>query len=237
MKKLIFVLSLIISIPCFAWNGSDFKNEISSPVTTTPAKYILIGGASLTLMAAYFEDELDRGQNKVVKNRPLGDFSNYGDMAGQLVPNAAYVLANMYLGYRGDEKAYQRALGMFKATAYAGGVTTVLKYTIREPRPHDLSQRNSFPSGHSSTVFAFSGYVWAEHGWQWGIPAMGVALLTGASRINDNKHRTHDVLAGATIGLAFGFGIQSLQKDANNKISFAPIIDSQTKGLAAYLEF
>ena len=66
---------------------------------------------------------------------------------------------------------------------------------------------------------------------------MSVALLTGASRVNDNKHRVHDVLAGATIGLGFGFGIQRLQKNGPGQVSFAPIIDSQTKGLAAYLEY
>ena len=237
MKKIILIATLLsISLSSFAWNGKDFKNELLSP-TGPEAKYFLIGGGTLTALAIIFEEELDRGQNKVVNNRPLGDLSNYGDIAGQLVPNAAYVLANMYLGYRGDEQAYRRAMGMFKATAYAGGTATVLKYIVREPRPHDHSQRNSFPSGHSSTVFAFSGYVWAEHGWKWGVPAMAIATLTGASRINDNKHRVHDVFAGATIGLAFGWGIQRLQMNGTNSVSFAPIIDSQTKGLAAYYEY
>lgn len=236
MKNLFALTTLALSLPLWAWTGKDFKNELLSP-TKHEAKYILLGGATLTTLAIIFEEEIDRGHNKVVNNKPLGDFSNYGDIAGQLVPNAAYVLANMYLGYRGDEEGHRRALGMFKATAYAGGVTTALKYVIREPRPHDHSQRNSFPSGHSSTVFAFSGYVWAEHGWKWGVPAMSVALLTGASRVNDNKHRVHDVLAGATIGLGFGFGIQRLQKNGPGQVSFAPIIDSQTKGLAAYLEY
>ncbi len=236
MKTFLFILIFLISSPSFAWNSTDFKQELLSP-TKHEAKYILITGASLTTLAIIFEEEIDRGHNKIVNNKPLGDFSNYGDIAGRLVPNAAYLLANAYLGYKGDENGYRRAMGMFKATAYAGGTATVLKYIVREPRPHDHSQRNSFPSGHSSTAFAFSGYVWAEHGWKWGVPAMSVSLLTGLSRINDNKHRVHDVLAGATLGLVYGFGIQRLQQDEKNPVSFVPMISTEVKGIAAYMEF
>ena len=236
MKKIFLTTLALICCSAFAWDGQDFNNELLSP-TGKEARYFLYAGGSLTALAIIFEEEIDRGHNKIVNNRPLGDLSNYGDIAGQLVPNAAYVLTNIILGYSGDPQAYQRALGMFKATAYAGGTTTVLKYIVREPRPHDHSQRNSFPSGHSATVFAFSGYVWAEHGWKWGVPAMSISLLTGASRVNDNKHRVHDVLAGATIGLAYGWGIQRLQQSNKSSVSVVPILDSQTKGIAMHYEY
>lgn len=237
MKNLLcFLLLSSYSLSALSWGKKDFKDEIISPFDEE-AKYFLIGGSAVTAAALFFEEEIDRSQDEVVDHKPLGDLSNWGDMAGQLVPNALYVITNSVLGYRGDSEGYRRALGMFKATAYAGGVTTALKYAIQEPRPHDHSQKNSFPSGHSTTVFAFSGYVWAEHGWKWGVPAMALATLTGISRIHDNKHRFHDVTAGATIGLAFGWGIQRLQKQTGNTVSIAPIYNSDAKGLAVNFEY
>jgi membrane-associated phospholipid phosphatase len=130
---------------------------------------------------------------------------------------------------------------MFKATAYAASVTTILKYTIREPRPNDHSIRNSFPSGHSTTAFAFGGYVTAEHGWGWGSAAILLSTFTAYSRINDNAHRLHDVTAGATIGWVYGWGMARMQRKSNpgheNRAYLAPILDSRTAGLSLFKEF
>jgi membrane-associated phospholipid phosphatase len=82
----------------------------------------------------------------------------------------------------------------------------VLKYSVRQERP-DSTQRNSFPSGHTTTAFAFAAVVGEEHGWRWGVPAYALATLVGWSRMNDNKHYLHDVLAGATIGTSVGLGV------------------------------
>ena len=45
-----------------------------------------------------------------------------------------------------------------------------------------------------------------HHPWYIGVPAYALASFVGLSRVNDNKHYIHDVLAGATIGTAFGYG-------------------------------
>ena len=205
-----FFLSMCVLLLTFnatAWTFTDFKQEASSPVKDDASKNILIWGTALTLTAVIFEEELDRSQNKIVNNRPLGDLSNIGDLAGQWVPNLAYMLGQSVAGWSGNTKGSDRAIGMFKASAYAASVTTLMKYSIREPSPNEHKDRNSFPSGHTTTAFSFSGYVLAEHGWTWGIPALLLSTLSGASRINDNRHRVHDVLAGATMGLAYGIGI------------------------------
>lgn len=219
----------------FAWNSQDFKQEALSPVKDSGSKSVLIWGSALTLTAVIFEEELDRSQNKIVNNRPLGDLSNIGDLAGQWIPNVAYILGQGVAGWSGNSKGSDRAIGMFKASAYAASVTTVMKYTIREPRPNEHKDRNSFPSGHTTTAFSFSGYVLAEHGWNWGIPALLLSTLSGVSRINDNRHRVHDVLAGATIGLAYGLGISRLGGSTGavvSKYNVFPIFDEDVRGLA-----
>lgn len=237
--KLLIIFILLFPSFGFSWNKKDFKEEISSPLIDGETKTVLYVGAGVTAAALVFEDQIDPSHNEVVEDKPLGDLSRYGDWAGQLVPNIAYTIAQTALGYGGNSKGYDRALGMFKATLYSASVTTVLKYSIREPRPDNHHERNSFPSGHTTTAFAFGGYVLEEHGWKWGIPALGVSLLSGFSRINDNRHRIHDVLSGATIGLAYGIGISKLQKKNKNLASYQvmPIFDRESKGIAMRWEF
>lgn len=222
----------------FAWGWEDFKEESLSPFTTD-SKYILLTGGALTLVSAISKDNsVTPIQNWFQDKKPLGEWSKYGDYAGQLIPNGLYVIGQGIAGYSGNELGYKRALGMFKATLYASSVTTILKYTIREPRPDNHKEKNSFPSGHSTTVFAFAGYVWGEHGWKWGVPATALATFTGASRINDNRHFLHDVFAGATIGLAYGYGISALEKKkSDHSVMIVPIYQHDTKGIALVREF
>lgn len=235
--KLLLLISLIPSI-CLAWNFDDFKDEITSPITTE-AKSAFLFGAIVTSTVLIFEDQtVDPVQDETTEDKPLGSFSVYGDWAGQMVPNGLYLIGQSIAGLSGNTKGYQRALGMFKATAYSTSITTVLKYTIREGRPNNHQERNSFPSGHTTSAFAFGGYVYAEHGPKWGIPAMGLAFLSGYSRINDNRHYLHDVLAGATIGFSYGYGISKLQ-NKNEQLSYIlmPLFDHQIKGIALVTSF
>lgn len=240
--SLLIMFSLTLST-AKAWNTKNMKEEALSPFTTK-ARNIFYIGAGLTLTVLAFEDSIiDYTQKDLSNDKPLGSLSKFGDLAGQLVPNAIYLIGQTIAGYTGDELGYSRAMGMFKATAYSSAFSTALKYTIREPRPGNTTERNSFPSGHTTSAFAFAGYVYQEHGWQWGVPALGLASFVGVSRINDNRHYLHDVLAGMTIGLMYGVGISIV--DQQNRLSgqktagftIVPLFDSQTKGVALYKEF
>ncbi|WP_298954249.1 phosphatase PAP2 family protein [Nonlabens dokdonensis] len=97
----------------------------------------------------------------------------------------------------GDEKgAWQFTKGLLLTT----GVTYGLKLGINKQRP-DMSNDNSFPSGHTSTVFHSAGYVHRRYGFKYAIPAYALAGFTAASRIDSKKHDILDVVAGAAIGL------------------------------------
>lgn len=242
MKRIIFTFFfLVFSSNVFAWGLKDLGEELATPVTTD-AKYVFYGGAALTLTFAIFEDAIvDPFQEKQVRNNTLGDASRWGDWMGQLVPNILYVGGMGIASQFGDPKAADRAIGMFKATLYSTMATTVLKYTIREPRPNDPSEKNSFPSGHTTSAFAFSGYIAGEHGWGWGSAALLLSTFTAYSRINDNRHYLHDVMAGATIGWAYGWGMSRLQRDKREKKEeqayIAPLIDTKTIGISLYKQF
>lgn len=97
----------------------------------------------------------------------------------------------------GDEPgAWQFTKGLL----LTGAVTYGLKYGINKQRP-DKSNDNSFPSGHTSTVFHSAGYIHRRYGFKYSIPAYILAGFTAASRVDSRKHDMLDVFAGAAIGL------------------------------------
>lgn len=240
IRRFLPLALLLFVSSAHAWDLKDFGEEASVPFTTD-AKYALWAGTGITLTFLIFEDSIiDPFQQKQVRNKTLGDSSKWGDWMGQLVPNVLYIGVMGIKGYNGDTQGYRRAMGMFKASSYAIGVTTVLKYTVREPRPIDSNWKNSFPSGHTTSAFAFSGYVMAEHEYWLGVPALLLSTFIGYSRINDNMHWLHDVTAGATIGWVYGWGISKLQNEKGSPEEttyILPLYDSQTAGVALYREF
>lgn len=89
------------------------------------------------------------------------------------------------------------------AFAYAAtvGIAEGLKQVVHERRP-DGSDWKSFPSASAASAQAASAYLWHRYGWRYGLPAFGLALLTGYSRVQAKKHHWYDVAASDVI--AFG---------------------------------
>jgi len=241
---IIFVISQNLAI---AWDKSDFKKEVTSP-WSHHVNNVFWTGTALTVLAVALEDGIDPIEDEVAEDKPLGSFSRFGDLAGKLYPNAGYVVGQLIAGVSGNKHGYRRALEMAKGTGYASAVTWSLKNIVREPRPRTPSQKDSFPSAHSTHAFAFGGYVLSQHGLGWGIPALAISSFSAASRINDNRHRLHDVIAGATIGLSYGLGLGWLnrkheiseeEKEDEQTATFfiAPIYESDIKGVVMLSEF
>ncbi|SDB28834.1 Membrane-associated phospholipid phosphatase [Flavobacteriaceae bacterium MAR_2010_188] len=123
----------------------------------------------------------------------IGAVQTIGDVVLFALP-AATIGSSFIIG---DEPgAWQFTKGFLLTEA----VTYGLKVGINKPRP-DNSNDNSFPSGHTSTVFHSAGYIHRRYGFKYSIPAYVLAGYTAASRIDSRKHDILDVLAGAAIGL------------------------------------
>ncbi len=105
--------------------------------------------------------------------------------------------------------------------AFAGsGITVqVIKKLVPRLRPSNLPEAivapderiffGSFPSGHTTTAFALSIWLWlslrrTRHAWA-GWLALIVAGLVGLSRLYRGVHYPLDVLAGAGIGILWGW--------------------------------
>jgi len=93
---------------------------------------------------------------------------------------------------------------LVKSAALGLTTTMALKYSIHERRP-DGDDNRSFPSAHSSASFTAAEYLRKRYGWEYGLPAYGLATFVAYSRVEADKHYVHDVLAGAAIGIASSY--------------------------------
>ncbi len=138
------------------------------------------------------------------------DAGELGNSMQLAIPAAA--LALTYLLHRPDESGHSgfnagRLIHMDGSPrhdfALALGrsvlITQGLKYAVNEQRPNGGTQ--SFPSGHTSVAFVGAEFIRKEYGWYWGVPAYLAAGYVGWSRVESREHYTHDVLAGAAIGI------------------------------------
>ena len=131
MKRISFVvISLLLASKSHAGFWQQTGQEFISPFTTD-AKWYLLGGAAMTGITAFdaVEDTLGTDiQNETTDNRPLGEYSKWGDMAGQMLPNALYIVGMYGMGYFTDDESYnKKSVHMLKSTLYTGLSTTLLK--------------------------------------------------------------------------------------------------------------
>lgn len=113
------------------------------------------------------------------------------------------VAANLGLGLTGVRARHtfgERAAVTVTAYLAMGVMVNCLKWTVGERRP-DSGSLNSFPSGHTATVFMGAELVRSEYGLGCGIAAYAVAGGVAFLRLYNNRHWMGDVLAGAGIGI------------------------------------
>lgn len=117
----------------------------------------------------------------------------------QYLPAVTY-LSFRAIGIKAKHSFKERVL--VEATAYIAmaALTNSGKYSFREMRP-DSSARNSFPSGHTATVFTGAELMREEYGPLIGTAAYSVAAGIAFLRIYNGRHHLNDVIAGAGVGI------------------------------------
>ncbi|MBT7608683.1 MAG: phosphatase PAP2 family protein [Bacteriovoracaceae bacterium] len=255
MKKIINLLIFSIFFYCSSINKinaieytlTDFEQEIMSPIDIESARNVFLYGSILTVCLKVFgEDEIIYPFQKAISHKnQLGEWNDPVELMGRWVPNLAYssgMLIKYYFSSNKkdqnerDEKPLEQSLAMMKATLYSGALTTILKHTIRQRRPGG-GQKTSFPSGHTTTAFAFAAVVGSFHDWYYALPAYTIATAVGFQRLTNNNHYLHDVLAGATIGIAYGIGVSSIVKKKNSFMENVTVIPIATDGLMAIYSY
>ena len=232
MKNFIsLILTLLFSFFSAATQICDDKSgNFVSPVCTD-AKYILIAGSALSfslyMTRNIFEREL---QDRVVQKNHLNNTGEFGGDIGFGYLNASYALGAFTFGGAEGKKSAEQ---MIEASAYTFSWTMALKKSVNEPRPGRRDDPDSFPSGHSSFSFAFASVVTANHGWYWGGVAYGMATFISFSRMDQDWHYLHDVVAGATIGLSYGWGVY-FNQEQRKRPYWLSLIPTENGPMAIY---
>jgi membrane-associated phospholipid phosphatase len=164
--------------------------------------------------------------------------------AGGPVWSSAFVATLFTVGrISHDERFAAASYDILGAAAINVVCFQSIKLAVRRERP-DGSNRQSFPSGHTSNAFALATVVERHYGWKTGVPAYLLAGLIGASRLQQDKHCLSDVVAGATLGYIVGRATVRVNDrplpDGSGKgpaLSVAPIMAGRARGLRISLAF
>ena len=147
-------------------------------------------------------------------------------------PGAFYIGGGLYAAGRITHNADLADLGWHgtEAVLISSGITGLLKgvlgrarpFVTNDTNPSDFrfgkgfrnSERQSFPSGHTTTAFAAASAVTSEirrlyPGSVWYVAPVlyGGATLVGLSRMYHNKHWASDVALGAAVGTFSGLKV------------------------------
>jgi membrane-associated phospholipid phosphatase len=134
--------------------------------------------------------------------------------------------------HTGDAEIHDLSKSLFNAVAITGLSTVALKATIgsnttapnREPDPFG----GAWPSGHTSSSFAFAAVLDEYYGPMIGIPAYALAGLVGWERIDDGEHDLSDVVFGAVLGYVIGKTVAAEHHVRFCGMELQPLVDSST---------
>ncbi|UCH62563.1 MAG: phosphatase PAP2 family protein [Fidelibacterota bacterium] len=155
----------------------------------------------------------------------VGD--EWGGRVGAIVILPGIYLAERLRGTPGIERL-QRLEFTFTSLVVVATITQTLKYTVGRPRPNQqptprFPYGHSFPSGHTSHAFGIAEVVRTLYGNGAGAVFYGLAVITGISRIHDNKHYLSDVVAGAGLGIGVVRGFSLAQRSGDEVVSWRVI--------------
>lgn len=209
MRKLILSLCIIIAwlniVPPLHAQYSDSvrtattkKGDFSAYKPSQDMTYM-----GLPLIAMGFFVKSQKKDFREIRNNFEPTFHHEFDNYTQYLPLAlTYGLKIAGVEGRSDWKRFLVSNVFSYATmaAFINGI----KYTTKEMRP-DGTSANSFPSGHTATVFMCATILHKEYGltrspW-YSIAGYTVAAGTGVMRMLNNRHWISDVLVGAGIGV------------------------------------
>jgi membrane-associated phospholipid phosphatase len=147
-----------------------------------------------------------------------------------------YVAAGLLLpliedGKNGTQHSVRTADSLLTSTLLAEG----LKKLVRESRPNDPNNKNSFPSGHATAAFTIATMESAFHPHQKLWWYLGATVI-GASRVQKRAHHVHDVLAGA----ALGYGVSRWELSRPHGLLLFPFVkprEEQSRQASAGLAF
>ena len=179
------------------------------------------GAVSAALIAtdARTAGALDNNSARLNFSRNLSRFGSGYAVGGTAA--AFYLIGKTTKNRRAAETGILAAEALIDATI----VTQTLKFATQRPRPLAKDGRgrfftggNSFPSGHSSSIWSLAAVIDGEYGKKRPLVRYGVYGLAAAvsvSRFTGRNHFLSDILVGGAIGWGIGHFVYLKHHDAN----------------------
>lgn len=200
--------------PFFPWVWEDqLKPTLVKSVDQT-GLLILGSGTAASLGVHHYDKKIDsyveQGGNVGMSNDAAEKFGKLGNGA-------------LWIGIGGlqlfvDQK---NGLGTLRALLLTSVSHIGVAALVRRDRPDNktdfLPFPSSFPSGHTSSAFAFAGSMAYAYGWKGGVPAYALATAVGVSRLKERRHWASDITAGAFLGTFWAraaFAADKMDKEA-----------------------
>ena len=193
----------------------------------------LVIGSAATVVVVPFDDEISEGLQGSASG--LGDV---GDVIGRpSVVGAAtgvLILATPFI----DNQRYRAfAFSLGQAWILNNALAEAIKASVSRTRP-DGTDDHSFPSGHTSSSFAWASVAAHYYGKKVGIPAYIVASLIGVSRLERGGHFPSDVVFGATIGLISGLtAVRGSAHFGERRVTLLPDAGPHHVGMVLHVQF
>jgi hypothetical protein len=186
--------------------GEDLKN-----LPALPNLYIAAVGGGLAAAAHPADQSVNA---RLVSHY---DSVNAAFAAGKYLGNTPEQVA-MSLGtyavgrIRNQPKVAHLGMDLLQAQIVSEILVEPIKFAVHRMRP-DLSNRQSFPSGHASVTFAAATVIERHLGWRKSVLGYAVASYVAMSRLHDNRHYLSDVIFGAAVGSIAGRTVVHHQAD------------------------
>ncbi|WP_353718354.1 phosphatase PAP2 family protein [Dyadobacter sp. 676] len=198
MRLLIFLLIPVLSFarPQVPADSLPVRKPLTLRQFYAPAS-LIVGG----LIANGHSEESIKNELAESRNRHIPRFRTHIDDYVQFSPLVVAYGLDAF-GIKSKTDVFNRTAILVKGEAMALTTATILKSATHTLRP-DGSSYNSFPSGHTTQVFAAATFLNEEYKDRY--PWMPYASYTIASsvgllRVANNRHYISDVLVGAGIG-------------------------------------
>jgi membrane-associated phospholipid phosphatase len=218
----------------FALLGSDLKQDITAPFHQTRKEWIRIGEytAGVAALSVLTDEPMQRFAIKLHdSSETVSSVSSYITRFGGTYEVYTLAALGTYGFVFKNKKMQTTTLLATQAYLTGGAMESILKFisgrqrpayynpNVPEPEPKfhgpfsksgtDVSGNkinSSFPSGHTTVVFAAATVFAKEYKNTPWVPIVSysAASLVGLSRITENKHWTTDVVVGATLGYLCG---------------------------------
>jgi len=236
MKRILIVIvsALILCTNTFSQQWNDYlENDWKKTKSALNTKTLLISGSWMAGM--YFLNYGDEYLNENVKKLNKGYLKHYF----KTIDNLGYglVAAPLSIGIAGismltnDTKFRRTALTSVESMAVTALIVYTLKIGIGRKRPLEKKGAfsfdpfsgwdDSFPSGHTSTVFALITPWIYYYKKPWTYLLFALPVSTAISRMIYDKHWATDVITGGAIGYVVGYYLskwhQDFEKSKGNK--------------------